>query len=85
MFSVNHQKFMEMDELSLQKVPYFFVIDFLSENVEIYQEKEIEKSGLIIDFQEFSNVKTVRNLNKKVVWKVTDCNLDWINNKKEWN
>ncbi|WP_312288409.1 aminodeoxychorismate synthase component I [Chryseobacterium gleum] len=69
MFSVNHQKFMEMDELSLQKVPYFFVIDFLSENVEIYQEKEIEKSGLIIDFQEFSSVKTVRNLNKKVEWK----------------
>jgi len=60
---------MEMDELSLQKVPYFFVIDFLSENVEIYQEKEIEKSGLIIDFQEFSSVKTVRNLNKKVEWK----------------
>ncbi len=23
MFSVNHQKFMEMDELSLQKVPIF--------------------------------------------------------------
>ncbi|MBS1596918.1 MAG: SRPBCC domain-containing protein [Bacteroidetes bacterium] len=23
--------------------------------------------------------------NKKVVWKVTDCNLQWINNKKEWN
>ena len=22
---------------------------------------------------------------KKVVWKVTDCNLHWINNKKEWN
>ncbi|HTA84442.1 MAG TPA: SRPBCC domain-containing protein [Bacteroidia bacterium] len=22
---------------------------------------------------------------KKVVWKVTDCNLEWINNKKEWN
>lgn len=22
---------------------------------------------------------------KKVVWKVTDCNLQWINNKKEWN
>jgi len=23
--------------------------------------------------------------NKKVVWKVTDCNLHWISNKKEWN
>lgn len=22
---------------------------------------------------------------KKVVWKVTDCNLHWINEKKEWN
>ncbi|HEU4718324.1 MAG TPA: SRPBCC domain-containing protein [Bacteroidia bacterium] len=21
---------------------------------------------------------------KKVVWKVTDCNLHWINNRKEW-
>jgi len=69
MFSVNHQKFMEMDELSLQKVPYFFVIDFLSENVEIYQEHEIEKEGLIIDFQEFSNTKEVHKLDKKVVWK----------------
>lgn len=69
MFSVNHQKFMEMDELSLQKVPYFFVIDFLSESVEIYQEHEIEKSGLIIDFQKFSNKKETQALDKKVVWK----------------
>lgn len=69
MFSVNHQKFMEMDELSLQKVPYFFVIDFLSENVEIYRENEIEKSGLIIDFQYFSNTKNKHELNKKLEWK----------------
>jgi para-aminobenzoate synthetase component 1 len=69
MFSVNHQKFMEMDELSLQKVPYFFIIDFLSENVEIYQEYEIKKEGLIIDFQTFSNTKETQELNKKIVWK----------------
>lgn len=69
MFSVNHQKFIEMDALSLQKVPYFFVIDFLSENVEIYQENEIENSGLLIDFQHFSTTKKKHKLNKKIEWK----------------
>lgn len=69
MFSVNHQKFLEMDELSLQKVPYFFVIDFLSENVEIYKEDEIEKSGLLIDFQYFSTVKNKQELPDKIEWK----------------
>lgn len=69
MFSVNHQKFMEMDELSLQKVPYFFVIDFLTENVEIYKESEIEKSGLLIDFQTFSTAKNKQELHKKIEWK----------------
>lgn len=69
MFSVNHQKFMEMDELSLQKVPYFFVIDFLSENVEVYQEHEIKKSNLLIDFQSFSSIKKKHALDKKIEWK----------------
>lgn len=69
MFSVNHQKFMEMDELSLQKVPYFFVIDFLSENVEVYQEGDIAESNLLIDFQIFSNTKEEHKLDKKVEWK----------------
>lgn len=69
MFSVNHQKFMKMDELSLQNVPYFFIIDFLAQNVEIYKENEIDKSGLLIDFQCFSNAKTSLEINKKVEWK----------------
>ena len=69
MFSVNHQKFMEMDELSVRKVPYFFIIDFLTENVNIFQEHEIEKSGLLIDFQNFSTAKTHQPLQKKVEWK----------------
>lgn len=69
MFSVNHQKFIEMDELSLQKVPFFFIIDFLSENVEIYKENEIEKSGLLIDFQIFSKQTNKQELTKKIEWK----------------
>ncbi|WP_185207448.1 aminodeoxychorismate synthase component I [Chryseobacterium sp. C3] len=68
MFSANHQKFTEMDELSLQKVPYFFIIDFLTENVEIFKEDEIENSGLLIDFQNFSTIQTEPHLNKKVEW-----------------
>ncbi|SHL37226.1 para-aminobenzoate synthetase component 1 [Chryseobacterium carnipullorum] len=58
-----------MDELSLQKVPYFFMIDFLSENVKVYRESEIKKSGLLIDFQNFSTVTQKHNLNKKIEWK----------------
>jgi len=69
MFSMNHTKFIEMDELSLQQVPYFFIIDFLGENVEIYKENEIKKSGLLIDFQSISSQKNKRALSKKVEWK----------------
>jgi para-aminobenzoate synthetase component 1 len=69
MFSTNHQKFMEMDELSLQKVPYFFIIDFLAENVEVFKENEIEKSGLLIDFQKFSTTKIQHELIKNIEWK----------------
>jgi len=69
MFSVNNQKFIEMDELSLQKVPFFFIVDFLMENVEIFKENEIGNSGLLIDFQNFSNMETTHDLDKKVEWK----------------
>ncbi|TDX91419.1 para-aminobenzoate synthetase component 1 [Chryseobacterium daecheongense] len=58
-----------MDELSLQQVPYFFIIDFLGENVEIYKENEIKKSGLLIDFQSISSQKNKHALSKKVEWK----------------
>lgn len=68
MFSVNHQKFMEMDELSLREVPYFFIIDFLAEHVEIFKEHEIEESGLLVDFENFSTAKTGQPIQKKVQW-----------------
>lgn len=69
MFSANHQKFIEMDELSHQKVPFFFIIDFLVDQVEVFTEDEIEKKGLLIDFQGFSNVKSQDVLEKKIEWK----------------
>lgn len=66
MFSANHQKFIEMDELSHQKVPFFFIIDFQVDQVEIFKENEIEKEGLLIDFQGFSNVEKQQDLDKKI-------------------
>ncbi|WP_175621415.1 aminodeoxychorismate synthase component I [Chryseobacterium schmidteae] len=66
MFSANHQKFIEMDELSHQKVPFFFIIDFLVDQVEIFRENEIEKESLLIDFQGFSNVEKQEGLDKKI-------------------
>ena len=69
MFSANHQKFIEMDELSHQKVPFFFIIDFLVDEVEIFKENEIKETGLLIDFQSFSNTEKQEALNKKTEWK----------------
>lgn len=80
MFSVNHQKFMEMDELSLQKTPFFFIIDFLSEKVEIYLENEIEKSGLLIDFQSISTSNNKEKLHKEIIWKSYPESLESFKN-----
>lgn len=52
-----HPNFDRMDELSLLKVPFFFMIDFTMEQVEIYQENEILESGLSVDFQKFKKVE----------------------------
>ncbi|MET3537056.1 para-aminobenzoate synthetase component 1 [Chryseobacterium limigenitum] len=65
-----------MDELSLRKVPYFFVIDFLVDNVEIYRENEIQKSGLLIDFQNFKSSKNKHKLTKKIEWKSSPETLE---------
>ena len=69
MFLANHKNFQRMDELSAQKVPFFFVTDFLTENVLVYTENELEKEGLLIDFQTFSNTKKYHDLAKKTEWK----------------
>lgn len=69
MFSANHQKFIEMDELSQQKVPFFFMVDFLAENIEMYTESQVEKKGLLIDFQNFKNTNQTQELHKKTEWK----------------
>lgn len=42
-----------MDTLSEQHVPFFFMVDFLVENVEVYTMEELRNSSLSIEFQNF--------------------------------
>ena len=66
MYPPFHPNFDRMDELSQKKVPFFFMIDFLMENVEIFTENEIKKNSLLIDFQNFKSFNKEEATEKKV-------------------
>ena len=70
MFPTYHPNFDLMDELSLKKVPFFFMVDFLLEKVEVFQENEIEEESLLIDFQNFKNIKTTEAENAEIELKI---------------
>ena len=70
MFPTCHPNFDLMDELSLKKVPFFFMVDFLLEKVEVFQENEIEEESLLIDFQNFKNMKTTEAENAEIELKI---------------
>lgn len=70
MFPPYHQNFDLMDEFSQQKVPFFFMVDFLMENVEVFQENEINRNSLLIDFENFKNIKEVEAGNQEIELKV---------------
>lgn len=57
-----------MDELSQKGVPFFFMVDFLMENVEIFHEDEIIKKGLLVDFHGFKNVIHRQVSSEKIVF-----------------
>ena len=69
MLKINEQKFLEMDELSLQKVPFFFVIDFLMENVLIFGQEDLDAQKILVDFPNFKNVQPFTFETKEVSWK----------------
>jgi hypothetical protein len=69
MLKINEQKFLEMDELSLQKVPFFFVIDFLMENVLVFSQEDLEGQKILVDFPKYKNVQPFTFETKEVTWK----------------
>lgn len=62
-----YEQWLKMDELSNQKVPFFFMVDFLKENVEIYTEFEIPEIGLLFDFQNDTSVDLMYT-NRPLKW-----------------
>lgn len=61
-----NSNFAKMDALSLQKKPFFFVIDFLLENVEVYEKADMEKSNIFVDFPNFKSFPSSHVLEKKL-------------------
>lgn len=50
-------QFQRMDELSERKEPFFFLINFLMDDVKIFTKNEIENKSLSIDFPKITNVR----------------------------
>ena len=66
MLKKNHSNFDKMDELSQKKVPFFFMVDFLVNKVQVYTENELSKNGLLIDFQNYTNTNNRKGENKNI-------------------
>ena len=66
MLKTNHSNFDKMDELSEKKVPFFFMVDFLVEEVLVYTESELKENNLLIDFQNFKSINIYQEEKKEV-------------------
>ena len=66
MLKSHHPNFDKMDELSDQKVPFFFMVDFLVENVLVYVESELKENSILVDFQHFKNTNLYEEEKKDI-------------------
>jgi para-aminobenzoate synthetase component 1 len=55
-----------MDVLSQQGKAFFFLVDFLVEQVEVYLPKELDEKGILIDFRTYKNCDVKKTLTKKL-------------------
>lgn len=59
-------QFEKMDALAEKKVSYFFVVDFKMENVEIYENSELENAGILVEFPNFECFPTRKGSEKHI-------------------
>jgi len=60
--------FERMNFLSANKLPFFFMIDFLVQNIIIIEEKDLEKADIFIKFPDFKFEKPIQNSEKNIFW-----------------
>jgi len=60
--------FEKMNFLSANKLPFFFMIDFLAQNIIILEEKDLEKADIFIKFPDFKFEKPIQNSEKNIFW-----------------
>ena len=65
-----------MDKLSLAREPFFFFVDFEGENVEIFDENELEEKGILVEFQDFKTHHKEEILDKEIFWEFFPESMD---------
>ena len=60
--------FEEMNSLSEHGIPFFFIIDFLKENIIILQKSELNTHDILIKFPHFRHEKLVEKIQKEILW-----------------
>ena len=69
-FMFENPQFQKMDELSEKKEPFFFLINFLMDEIRIFTKNEIENNALLIDFPNITNdVDYHTERSRSVEWK----------------
>lgn len=69
MKSIIHSQFSKMDELAAKKTPFFFVVDFKMEHIEVYEVEELDNAGILVDFPNFRSFLPQNFLEKSLVLK----------------
>jgi len=64
----------------ISQVDQWWAKNFKGSAEKIGEKFTVDFGKTFVDFQVSELIP-----NKKVVWKVTDCNLHWINHKREWS
>jgi len=77
-------QFQRMDELSEKKEPFFFLINFLMDDVRIFTQNEIENKALLIDFPNITNVNRQHEIIPNFKWKSFPETLETYKKGFDW-